>query len=172
MKNNSIVLIGMSGAGKSTVGNKLHRILGYAFTDLDQYMLRKENAETIPEIIKVKGERYFKELEEQSMREINLNNMVVASGGSIILYTKLMNDLEHRTTLIYLKCPFETIEERLSESPPRGIVDSEGRTLRQVYNARGPLYSLYADIIINCQGKQKEQIVNETAQRYLKFNNK
>lgn len=169
MKTDSIVLIGMAGAGKSTLGALLAEALGFSFTDLDDYILEKEQ-KTIQQIIDDKGEEVFLQIEKRRMREIDLTQRVVAPGGSIVYHPGLMEFLRQHATIVYLDDSLENIEERLKgvvES--RGIVGLRGKSLRQLYNERKHLYSSYADITVSCRGKPREELLGEILARFLEM---
>jgi shikimate kinase len=166
MKDESIVLIGMAGVGKSTVGSSLAKALGFDFIDVDDYISKKEGR-TLQEIIDNEGEQAFLQIEKRRMHEINLTRRVVAPGGSIIYHSDLMEYLKQRSTLVYLDDSFENIEDRLTSVVDRGIVGLRNKSLRQLYDERRPLYSRYADITLNCQGKSQDQLAREILHHYL-----
>jgi shikimate kinase len=166
MKIESIVLVGMAGAGKSTIGTLLSKALGFDFIDLDHYILEK-GGKTIQEIIDDEGEEALLRLEKRRMYEIDLARRVVAPGGSIIYHSDLMKYLKQNSTLVYLDDSFENIEERLTNVLARGIVGLRDKSLRQIYDERSPLYSRYADITINCQGKSQDRLAREILHHYL-----
>jgi len=170
MKNESIVLIGMAGVGKSTIGVSLAKALRFKFTDLDEYILEKDG-KTIQKIIDDEGEEAFLQLEKRRMYEIDLIHKVVAPGGSIIYHDDLMKYLKQNSILAYLDNSFENIEEKLIDKLDRGIVGLKSKSLKQIYDERRPLYSKYADIILDCQGKSRTQLVREILQRYLELKN-
>ncbi len=166
MKKESIVLIGMAGTGKSTIGLGLARALAFKFTDLDEY-IRNKDGQTIQGIIDDKGEDALLTLEKQRMYELNMKHRVVAPGGSIIYHPDLMKYLKERSFLVHLDDTFENIKERLKDAPARGIVGFKSKSLREIYDERQPLYSKYADIIINQEGKSKKRIIKEIIKHYL-----
>ena len=166
MKSESIVLIGMAGVGKSTVGISVAEALGFNFIDLDDYILEKDG-KTVQEIIDDEGEEAFLQLEKRRMYKIDLTRGVVAPGGSIIYHSDLMEYLKQYSTLVYLDDSFENIEERITSMSTRGIVGLRNKSLRQIYDERRPLYSRYADITINCQDKSQDQLAEEILQHYL-----
>ena len=168
MKSESIVLVGMAGVGKSTIGRALSEALGFSFIDVDDYILEKDG-KTLQEIIDTEGEQAFLQLEKRRMHEIDLTGKVVAPGGSIIYHPDLMEYLKQHSTLVYLDDSFENIEKRLPSILARGIVGLRNKSLRQIYDERGPLYSRYADITVNCRGKSWDQIVKEILHRYGGF---
>ena len=160
MKNESIIIIGMAGVGKSTLGAALSKSLGFGFIDLDDYILKKDG-KTVQEVIDNEGEAAFLKLEKRRMYEIDLTHKVVAPGGSIIYHPDLMEYLKQHTTIVYLEDSLENIEERLTNVSVRGIVGLKHKTIKQIYDERKPLYSRYADIIINCQEKSEDKLTIE-----------
>lgn len=155
----------MAGAGKSTVGRLLAIALGFSFTDLDVYIAEKEG-ETIQSIIDRLGEAALLLTEERRMYEINLDRRVIAPGGSIIYRPALMDYLKQLSVLVFLNEPFETIRDRLKNAASRGIVGYRGKSLRQIFLERQPIYVKYADIIIDPRRKTPVQIVAEIIDRY------
>ena len=168
MKSESIILIGMAGVGKSTIGMSLAKALGFDFIDLDDYIAEKEGR-TLQEIIDAEGEEAFLQIEKRRVHEIGLTRRVVAPGGSIIYHSDLMEYLKKCSTLVYLEDSFENIAGKLTDASARGIVGLRNKSLREVYDERRPLYLKYADITLNCQGKSRVQIVREIMHRYLDF---
>ena len=163
MRRDSIILIGMAGVGKSTVGRELSEALGYRFVDLD-ICLEEEHGQTPQEIIDAEGESVFLAREKRCMQGLALDRTVVAPGGSIIYHTDLMAELGHRSTLVYLEDTFENISSRVTNQSSRGIVGLKDKTLRQVLDERLDLYSTHAHIKIDCRDKQPAQIAQEVAQ--------
>ena len=168
MNSESIVLIGMAGVGKSAVGTLLSKALAFTFIDLDVYIFEKEG-KTVQEIIDEKGEEALLELEKRRMYEIDLKRKVVAPGGSIIYHTELMEYLRQHATIVYLDDSFEDIEKRITSLSPRGIVGLSKKSLKQIYEERRPLYSRYAEITLNCQGKSQAQLAQEILHYFLEL---
>jgi shikimate kinase len=156
----TIILIGMAGCGKSTTGAALATALGYQFIDLDQY-IRQQDKQSISEIINMHGEQALLRLEETRMREIDLHRRVIAPGGSIIYQNDLMGYLKQSCILIFLNVSYERIEQRVKNASQRGIVGLHGRTLREIYDQRQPLYSRFADITIYPEDKSVPEVVQE-----------
>jgi len=168
MKSESIILIGMAGVGKSTIGRSLAKALGFDFIDVDDYISKKEGG-TLQEIIDAEGEEAFLQIEKRRVHEIDLTRRVAAPGGSIIYHSDLMEYLKQHSTLVYLEDSFENIAGKLTDASARGIVGLKNKSLRQIYDERRPLYLKYADITLNCQDKARGQIVREIMHRYLDF---
>lgn len=156
----SIILIGMAGVGKSTIGRLLAREAGFDFVDLDDYILTRDGKRP-QEIIDALGEEAFLDLEERRMCELDLANKVVSPGGSIVYHPDLMVSLKQKSIVVYLADSFENIEGKLTDVSHRGIVGLKGKSLRQIYDERRPLYARYAHITVDCQGKSDDQIVPE-----------
>jgi shikimate kinase len=168
MKSESIVLIGMAGVGKSTIGMTLAADLGYAFVDVDDYILQKDG-KRIQEIIDSEGEEALLQIEKRRMFEIQLTEMVLAPGGSIIYHPDLMDYLRKNAVLIYLDDSYANIEAKLVGGLDRGIVGLRYKTLRQIYEERRPLYFKYADITIDCRRKEQDEIVAEILKQYRQY---
>jgi shikimate kinase len=168
MKSESIVLIGMAGVGKSTIGVSLSEALAFDFIDVDNYIVEKDG-KTAHEIIDSEGEESFLQIEKRRMYEIDLAHRVVAPGGSIIYHSDLMEYLKECSTLVFLDDSFEDIEGRLPSLSARGIVGLKNKSLREIYDERRPLYIKYADIAIKCQGKSQDKLAREILQHFLAF---
>jgi shikimate kinase len=168
MGKTGIVIIGMAGVGKSTIGSALAQALDFGFLDVDGYILQKDG-KRIQEIIDSVGEEAFLQLEKRRMFEVQLPRMVVAPGGSIIYHPDLMTYLKENAVLVYLDDSFANIETKLIGGLDRGIVGLRYKTLRQIYEERRPLYFKYADISIDCRGKEQDGIVAEILECYRQF---
>lgn len=166
MKDN-IVLIGMPGVGKSTVGVILAKMIGYQFTDAD-LLIQKQEGKLLHEIIAEKGTDGFIEIEERVNASIEANHTIIATGGSVVYGKKAMEHLSCIGTVVYLKVPYDTLEKRLEDIKGRGVVLKEGQTLRTLYDERTPLYEKYADIEISEDGLNVEQTVEKLLERLNK----
>ena len=166
MKDN-IVLIGMPGVGKSTVGVILAKMIGYQFTDAD-LLIQKQEGKLLHEIIAEKGTDGFIEIEERVNASIEASHTIIATGGSVVYGKKAMEHLSCIGTVVYLKVPYNTLEKRLEDIKGRGVVLKEGQTLRTLYDERTPLYEKYADIEISEDGLNVEQTVEKLLERLNK----
>lgn len=166
MKDN-IVLIGMPGVGKSTVGVILAKMIGYQFTDAD-LLIQKQEGNLLHEIIAEKGTDGFIEIEERVNASIEASHTIIATGGSVVYGKKAMEHLSCIGTVVYLKVPYDTLEKRLEDIKGRGVVLKEGQTLRTLYDERTPLYEKYADIEISEDGLNVEQTVEKLLERLNK----
>jgi shikimate kinase len=157
MKTN-LILIGMPGAGKSTVGVVLAKRLGMGFVDTD-LLIQMRSGRLLQEVIDSDGLEAFQSLEEQALREFDVCNAVVATGGSAVYSDEAMRHLATIGTIIFLDVPLNELEMRLRDMTTRGLVIDPGATLADLYRERLPLYRKYADLTIHVQGENLEQVV-------------
>lgn len=162
MKKDNLVLIGMPGVGKSTVGVILAKVLGYEFLDSDLLIQKEENA-LLREIIEKEGLDGFLEIENRVNASIETTKGVIATGGSAVYCQEAMEHLKEIGTVIYLKLDYSILQRRLGNLKGRGVVLREGQTLKGLYNERTPLYEKYADIVID----EKKLNVEQTLQKIL-----
>lgn len=149
MKN--IVLIGMPGTGKSVVGRALSRRLGYTFIDVDDLIV-EQTGKTLPEILRTQGLEAFLEIEGRIGEALQLENSVIATGGSMVLSEKAMENLRKNGVAIWLETPISRISERMPKNlTDRGIAALPGMTIQEIYEQREPLYAQYADLIVVSQ---------------------
>ncbi len=147
-KKTNIVLIGMPGVGKSTIGVILAKELGYQFIDADLLIQQQENL-LLKEIIAQKGVDGFIQIENQVNALIEAESTVIATGGSVIYGKEAMKHLKEISTVVYLKLPYNDLEKRLGNLKNRGVVLRDGQTLKDLYEERSVLYEKYADLIVN-----------------------
>ncbi len=164
MKNN-ITLIGMPGAGKSTVGIVLAKVLGYDFVDSD-LLIQKSEGKLLWQIMAEVGNDGFNQIEERVNSEINVSNSVIATGGSVIYGPRAMEHLRSISTVVYLKVSCATLSHRLGDLTKRGVVFSPGQTLQDLYDERAPLYEKYAHITVNVSNKSVQQAVAAIEELY------
>ena len=148
--NKNIVLIGMPGVGKSTVGVILAKVLGYQFVDADLVIQKRENR-LLREIIEQEGLDGFLEAEEEANISIaeQCEKSVVATGGSVVYCKKAMEKLRETGRIVYLKLEYENLSKRLGNLKGRGVVLKDGQDLKGLYEERIPLYEKYADLTEN-----------------------
>ena len=156
----NIILIGMPGSGKSTVGVVLAKALGYRFIDSD-LLIQETLGDRLSEIIEKEGIPEFHRLENIINLRINPENTVIATGGSAIYGEEAMNHFRQIGTVIYLKLSYEEIEKRLGDLKMRGITIKEGETLKDLYEERIPLYEKYAHVVLDTEGLMLRETVSE-----------
>ena len=162
MKN--IVLIGMPGAGKSTVGVVLAKHEGFGFLDSD-LVIQEKTGLLLHEVISREGDEGFRQVENRVNASLRVRHTVIATGGSVIYGREAMQHLRRIGTVVYLKLSCPSIAERLGDLKERGVTLKEGQTLQQLYDERVPLYERYADITIDCEEKSIREIVAEISAR-------
>lgn len=160
MRKNNIILIGMPGAGKSTVGVVLAKKRGCRFLDSDLLIQEKYDA-LLHELIAKYGIEGFLTLEEETNASINVKHTVIATGGSVVYGAAAMEHLKKNGIVVYLKLSYEAIRERLGDLNERGVTLREGQTLEDLYKERTPLYEKYADMTLDCENKSIREIVSE-----------
>ncbi len=158
MKN--IILIGMPGVGKSTIGVILAKVLGYSFVDSDLLIQEKEK-KRLSEIIEKRGMDGFLKVESQVNCGIEVNHTVVATGGSAVYSEEAMKHFRALGTVLYLEESFDVIQSRLRDIKGRGVILHEGQDLKAVYEERTPLYEKYAHLIIHEKGRGSEDTLEE-----------
>ena len=145
----SITLIGMAGAGKSTIGIKLAKLLEFNFLDGDTMIEEKIN-QSIQSFLDQHGGKEFTKIEEQVLLSIDLNKTVLATGGSAVLSDAAMNFLKKESEVIFLDVSYKNISERILNLSERGLVRESNQSLQDTYNQRLNLYKKYADhVVIN-----------------------
>ena len=160
MKN--IILVGMPGSGKSTLGILLAKKIHYGYIDSDSVIVAKEG-KLLPELIEELGNEGFLELEAQVNSSITAKRCVIATGGSAIYRGDVIEKMKENGIIVYLKIPYEEVEKRLGDLKKRGVVLKEGFTLKDLYNERAPLYEQHANYIVELS----EDSVEDSAEKIL-----
>ncbi len=151
----NIILIGMPGVGKSTLGVVLAKVLGYQFLDTDLLIQKQENRR-LYQIIEQEGADGFKAIENCVNASITAENTVISTGGSVVYCEEAMKHLKSVGTVVYLKLSLEPLSRRLGNLKGRGVLLKEGQTLKDLYEERVPLYEKYADMVLDEEGKDLE----------------
>lgn len=154
----NIILIGMPGAGKSTIGPKLADRLGFSFIDTDTIMREKTGRE-LKDIVAEEGFEAFLDIQRKTIMQQQFDRSVVATGGSVVLDSELMRFFGENGCIVYLELDIDTLEQRLD--PGRRLARANGLTFRQMFEQRKPLYEKYAGIKYLCSGKLPEDIAEE-----------
>lgn len=159
----NLILIGMPGAGKSTVGVVLAKRLGYRFVDSD-LVIQEYYGKLLHELIEEHGIEGFWQLEEEVNAAIKCHGTVIATGGSAVHGKRAMRQFRKLGKVVYLRLSYEEIAERLGDLNARGVTVKPGQSLRDLYEERAPLYEKYAHLTVDCSGKSLREIVVEIAQ--------
>lgn len=164
MKKDNIVLIGMPGVGKSTVGVILAKVLGYQFVDAD-FVIQEQEGKLLHEIIEEVGTDGFIEVENRVNAGLMVDHCVIATGGSVVYGVEAMEHLKEIGTVVYLSLPFDVLNRRLHDIKGRGVVLKDGQTLQDLYEERVPLYEKYADITVEEYGLNVEETIEKVVEQ-------
>ncbi len=152
MQKSNIVLIGMPGSGKTTLGTELSELIDYDYIDSDSVIVAR-TGKRLSEIIKERGTEGFLDVEGEVNSQLDVENCIIATGGSVIYRDFAMQKLKENGVIVYLKLPYEVIKKRLWDLEKRGVALKEGYTLKDLYDERIPLYEKYADITVELSGQ-------------------
>ena len=156
----NIILIGMPGCGKSTVGVILAKTLGIGFVDTDLIIQQRENR-LLQNIIDTDGIDFFLNCEAEAVKSLDCDNCVVATGGSVVYREDAIEHLKSNGKIIFLDVPLDEIKRRLNNINTRGIAAKKNKSIEDIYNERIALYNKYADIIIKTDGESVEKTVEK-----------
>lgn len=154
----NIVLIGMPGAGKSTVGVVLAKSLGMQFIDTD-LLIQERAGRMLQEILDTDGPDAFKRIEEETILSLHPRRAVIATGGSVVCSEAAMAHLKSAGVVVYLEIPYDEMVRRLKNITTRGILLLPGQSLREMYDERVLLYERYADLTVACSDEDLESVV-------------
>ncbi len=160
----NITLIGMPGAGKSTVGVLLAKAAQLGFTDTD-LLLQARAGKPLQRILDEEGVGAFLVQEEACLLDLNVRGHVIATGGSAVYSDRAMRRLKAGGPVVWLELPIEALEGRITNLHRRGVVLPHGWNLRRLWAERTPLYRRWADHAVACEGKTQEEIVAEILAR-------
>lgn len=156
----NIILIGMPGAGKSTVGVLLAKRLGYHFVDSD-LLLQAGERRRLQEIITADGLPAFMALEEQVLCGLDGSRTVFATGGSAVYSARAMLHLRALGRIVHIDLPADVLERRVMDMDARGVVIDPGETFADLYRRRTPLYQQYADFTIDGRDCTADEIARQ-----------
>jgi shikimate kinase len=154
----TVILIGMPGAGKSTVGVLLAKRLGLAFLDTD-ILIQTAEGRHLQEIIARRGLDGFRRLEERYLLTVAPDSGVVATGGSAVYSRRAMAHLKSLGPAVYLQIGLALLGNRLGNLDERGVLRLPGQTIDLIYRERTPLYRHYADITVSTAGTTPDRVV-------------
>lgn len=159
----NIILIGMPGVGKSTVGVLLAKRLKLAFVDTDIYIQTREG-KSLQELIQLYGTSGFCDLEGNYIQTLSAAASVIATGGSVVYMQSAMEHLQAGGQIVHLDLALNRLQQRLDDIDARGVVIGPGQKLGDLYAERKPLYAKYADITIATDGLFPDQVVGQIIQ--------
>lgn len=153
----TINLIGMPGAGKSTVGVILAKLTGLRFCDTDLDIQVREHA-TLQDILEQQGHERLRAIEEEVLLAIDLDQAIISTGGSVVYSDTVMARLTSAGPIVYLESDLTSLEQRVAKAPLRGIASSASQSFAEVYAERTPLYARYADITVDATDGCAEEV--------------
>ena len=164
----SIVLIGMPGCGKSTLGVILAKELGLGFVDTD-IVIQNRTGLLLQTTLEKSGILGLLDEEEKAILSLDLSKpYVVSTGGSAVLREKSMEHLKRNGVCVYIQLDYSEIEGRINNRDTRGIAAEKDETLKDIYDYRTPFYEKYADITVNCMNRTVEENVEYIRQMLVK----
>ena len=156
----NIVLIGMPGCGKSTVGVILAKTLGIGFVDTDLIIQQREKR-LLQDIIDTDGIQKFLDCESEAVKTLDCDNSVVATGGSVVFREECMKHLKENGKIFFLNVSLPEIKSRLDNINTRGVAADKSQTIDDIFNQRYPLYEKYADYILDLNNSNVEETVEK-----------
>lgn len=156
----NLILIGMPGAGKSTIGVVLAKVMQMNFCDTD-LLIQQNTGRALQEILDRDGVARFLQIESEAVCSLNCENCVIATGGSVVLSPKAMQHLKTLGRVIYLKADYPSIKGRIHNLDSRGVAFTEGQTLQDIYKQRTPMYETYCDISVDCANFDCQAVIKQ-----------
>lgn len=164
MKSN-ITLIGMPGAGKSTIGILLAKQLGLGFIDTD-ILIQINQQKTLQALLDETDYLNLRMVEEQEVLKINVQNQVIATGGSVVYSSKAMEHLCAISDIVFLDVSLQTLRDRITNFDTRGIAKAPEQTFAQLFEERQILYRRYAELVIDCNGLNQDQVMAKITEKF------
>ena len=155
----NLVLIGMPGSGKSTVGVLLAKRLGLGFVDTD-LLIQEEAGRTLQAIVDHDGYEALRRIEEQVLLKLDVRHKVISTGGSAVYSVRAMEHLKANGTVVFLDIPLELVIERIGDHSMRGISRRPDQSLEALFEERLELYSRWADLTVQGEGRNQEQVAD------------
>lgn len=153
----NVVLIGMPGSGKSTVGVLLAKRLGLGFIDTD-LLIQQEAGRSLQDIVDGDGYQALRKIEEQVLLRLEVRRQVISTGGSAVYSEAAMQHLKADAVVVFLDIPLEVVLERIGDYSARGISRRPDQSLEDLFTERYELYSRLADVAIDCVGRNHEEV--------------
>jgi len=163
MKKNNITLIGMPGAGKSTIGIILAKNLGMGYIDTD-ILIQINQQKTLQEILDESDYLNLRWIEEQEILRLNITNQIIATGGSAVYSAKTMAHLKTISTIVFLDVSFDEICRRIHNFDTRGIACAENQSFEDLYQERLQLYRRYAEVTVDGNVMDQDEMAETIAE--------
>ena len=145
---NSISLIGMAGAGKTSVGKELARTLGFSFIDSDA-LIEKQHGKSLQNILDDEGYVKLREIENVVLKNIQFNETILSTGGSAVYSNEAMEHIQQNSKVIFLEVPFGQILERVPSFLDRGFAKAPNQSVENAFVERQELYKKYSDSVVS-----------------------
>ncbi|MDA9141383.1 shikimate kinase [Gammaproteobacteria bacterium] len=145
---NSISLIGMAGAGKTSVGKELARTLGFSFIDSDA-LIEKQHGKSLQNILDDEGYIKLREIENIALKSIQFNETILSTGGSAVYSDEAMEHIQQNSKVIFLEVPFSQILERVPSFLDRGFAKAPNQSVKDAFVERQELYKKYSDSVVS-----------------------
>lgn len=162
----NLLLIGMPGSGKSTIGVLLAKELSFDFIDTD-VLIQRHHQMSLQEIVDSQGHLALRKIEETELLKLNATRSVIATGGSAVYSRQAMAQLKQTSVSVFLKISLETMHARIGTDSTRGLAKSDDQSLEELYHERMPLYETHADIVIECNGLNHRTTCEIVARKFL-----
>ena len=160
VRRKNLILIGMPGSGKSTVGVILAKAMTRPYLDSDILIQLKENR-SLQDIVDEDGYMVLRDIEEQVLLDINCENHVIATGGSAAYSSKAMEHLKQNGVVIFLNATLETLKSRIHNYETRGLAKRADQSFADLFQERLELYTKYADLVIDSNNRSQEQVCDD-----------
>ena len=166
MMKSNLTLIGMPGAGKSTVGIVLAKYMSFGFIDTD-VLIQINRQKSLQEILNESDYLNLRKIEEEEILKLNIKNHVIATGGSAVYSKRAMRHLQGISMIVFLKVKYEEIKKRIHNLESRGVAKHKDQTFRELFNERQILYNTYAELTVDCKNFDQEEIAEIIASNVL-----
>jgi len=153
----NIILIGMPGSGKSTVGVLLAKRLGMGFVDTD-LLIQERAGRTLQDIVDHDGYQTLRHIEEEVLLALNVRHKVISTGGSAVYSAAAMGHLKATGVVVFLDIPLDLVIERIGDHSMRGISRRPDQSLKALFVERFDLYSRYADLVVQGAGLNQDEV--------------
>lgn len=160
MSTQNLILIGMPASGKSTLGVMAAKALGWDFLDTDVFIQTQEHRK-LRDIIESEGIDAFRTLENRYVRQLHVNECVIATGGSVVFGAEAMAHLRGIGHIVWLKVSLDELQRRIGDIVERGVLHRPGQTLADILAEREAFYHQYAQTTIDCTNRTPEQLVRD-----------
>jgi shikimate kinase len=163
----NITLIGMPGAGKSTTGIILAKLMSFGFIDTD-VLIQANRKKSLQNILNESDHMNLRRIEEEEILKIRVKEHVIATGGSAVYSKTAMEHLGNMSVIIFLKADYDILKRRIKNFESRGIAKAPAQTFMELYRERQPLYEKYAQLTVDCNNIFQEEAAEIIAENFTK----